>query len=246
MGGVPAARSVRSARDASDACALRDSRRRPARRIDCRGGAARRRGIRGDRRARRIPRARRAEIRGSRDQPDATRRRAAVAGGRIRDGSRGGGGRRHRRRAVRIPHPRRRGHAARFGDRGSPLVVDIERPRNRGRGDRGGRVRTSGRRIARGPRPPSQTRPSDSDPRRRVPRIAHNVFARNATSERAPRRFARGWRASSIVANTFVHLRPEAVLLPSQVAVVPALARDNWFIAAAAPDAGRGDGRGRR
>jgi PPM family protein phosphatase len=79
------------------------------------------------------------------------------------------------------------------------------------------------------------------------PRIAHNVFARNATSERAPAPILLEAGANpSIVANTFVHLRPEAVFLPSQMAVVPSLSRDNWFIAAAAPDAGRSDGRGRR
>ena len=67
------------------------------------------------------------------------------------------------------------------------------------------------------------------------PRIAHNTFARNATSERAP-----GWMlieagsGPEITSNTFVGARREAVIGPTGAAA-SAIAANNWFIAPAAP-----------
>jgi serine/threonine protein phosphatase PrpC len=79
------------------------------------------------------------------------------------------------------------------------------------------------------------------------PRIAHNTFTGNATAAGAAATIVLEPNARpSIVANTFVHVRPETAVLPAQGVVASALARDNWFIPAPPANAGRGDGRGRR
>jgi serine/threonine protein phosphatase PrpC len=84
------------------------------------------------------------------------------------------------------------------------------------------------------------------------PRIAHNAFERNATSERAPGMLVIEPDAHpSITANTFNNLRPDAVTIPSPSAF-PTLAQDNWFIypAETQPPRREGssgrEGRGRR
>jgi len=78
------------------------------------------------------------------------------------------------------------------------------------------------------------------------PRIAHNLFVRNAMSERAPGMLVIEADAHpSITANTFYNLRPDAVTVPSP-GQFPTLARDNWFIPAADPQPPRREGRGRR
>ena len=80
------------------------------------------------------------------------------------------------------------------------------------------------------------------------PRIAHNAFVRNATSERAPGMLVIETDAHpTITANTFYNLRPDAVTLPS-TGGFPTLARDNWFIPPvdAHPAARDGRARGRR
>lgn len=81
-----------------------------------------------------------------------------------------------------------------------------------------------------------------------APRLAHNGFARNATSERAP-----GWilveagANPEIKSNTFVGARPQAVIGPTGAAAA-AIAADNWFLAPPAParPAGRTGRQGRQ
>jgi serine/threonine protein phosphatase PrpC len=80
------------------------------------------------------------------------------------------------------------------------------------------------------------------------PRIAHSVFARNATSERAAATVLVEAGASPVLAaNTFADGRPESIVLPStfDAAVIQ---RDNWFFPSAtrAPAPGGRAGRGRR
>ncbi len=83
------------------------------------------------------------------------------------------------------------------------------------------------------------------------PRIAHNAFARNATSERAAGALLVEATARPVItANTFYGLRPESLIVPATIGRA-ALERDNWFItapereAAASVRPGR-SGRGRR
>jgi serine/threonine protein phosphatase PrpC len=65
------------------------------------------------------------------------------------------------------------------------------------------------------------------------PRIAHNTFARNATSERAAGPLLVEATARPVVtANTFLGLRPESLIVPPSIGRA-ALERDNWFIATA-------------
>ena len=62
------------------------------------------------------------------------------------------------------------------------------------------------------------------------PRIAHNAFTRNATSERAAGPLLVEATARPVVtANTFLGLRPEALIVPAAIGRA-ALERDNWFI----------------
>ena len=76
------------------------------------------------------------------------------------------------------------------------------------------------------------------------PRIAHNAFVRNAMSERAAGTvLVESSAHPSIVSNTFFNLRPETVVVPPGF---PPVARDNWFIAPAAPDTPGRPARGRR
>ena len=79
------------------------------------------------------------------------------------------------------------------------------------------------------------------------PRIAHNAFLRNATSERAPGMLIVEVDAHPTISeNTFYNLRPDAVVVPSP-GLFPNLARDNWFIAPSETPAPRREpGRGRR
>jgi hypothetical protein len=79
------------------------------------------------------------------------------------------------------------------------------------------------------------------------PRIAHNAFVRNAASERAAGTiFVESDAHPTITANTFVNLKPDAVVVPPR-ADLGELASANWFIPPQAPPAppGRG-GRGRQ
>ena len=83
------------------------------------------------------------------------------------------------------------------------------------------------------------------------PRIAHNAFARNATSERAAGPLLVEATARPVVtANTFYGLRAESLIVPAAIGRA-ALERENWFISAPERDAaapvrpGRA-GRGRR
>lgn len=78
------------------------------------------------------------------------------------------------------------------------------------------------------------------------PRIAHNAFVKNATSERAPGTLVVEPSAHpAITANTFFNLRPDSVVVP-QTGEFSSVTRDNWFIPTSAPAPGRRDGRGRR
>jgi len=78
------------------------------------------------------------------------------------------------------------------------------------------------------------------------PRIAHNAFVRNATSERAPGMLVIEADAHpTISANTFYNLRPDAVTLPAS-GEFETLAHDNWFIPPADAHPPHRDGRGRR
>lgn len=80
------------------------------------------------------------------------------------------------------------------------------------------------------------------------PRIAHNQFARNATSERAPGTLLVEADARPVLtANTFQGVRPESIILPTHPDGVP-VQRDNWFTPAdstGTPGSGS-RGRGRR
>jgi serine/threonine protein phosphatase PrpC len=78
------------------------------------------------------------------------------------------------------------------------------------------------------------------------PRIAHNAFVRNATSERAPGVLVVESNAHPVItANIFSNSRVDAVAVPSS-GEFPTLARDNWFIPATEAPPPRRDGRGRR
>jgi hypothetical protein len=78
------------------------------------------------------------------------------------------------------------------------------------------------------------------------PRIAHNAFVKNATSERAPGMLVIEANAHPVItANVFYNLRPEALTLPPSGAF-PKLERDNWFIPSGDPQPPRREGRGRR
>jgi serine/threonine protein phosphatase PrpC len=78
------------------------------------------------------------------------------------------------------------------------------------------------------------------------PRIAHNAFIRNATSERATGTLLVESAAHPIItANTFFNLRPDSVVVP-QTGEFNGLSRENYFIPAATPEPPRRDGRGRR
>lgn len=62
------------------------------------------------------------------------------------------------------------------------------------------------------------------------PRITHNAFVRNATSERAAGTLLVEADARPVLtANTFYGVRPESLILPSSIGR-GALVRDNWFI----------------
>ncbi len=62
-----------------------------------------------------------------------------------------------------------------------------------------------------------------------TPRIAHNLFARNATSERAPGTLLVEADARPVLtANTFQGVRAESIILPARPDGVP-VQRDNWF-----------------
>jgi PPM family protein phosphatase len=81
------------------------------------------------------------------------------------------------------------------------------------------------------------------------PRIAHNLFMRNATAERAtgPLVIESGTRPT-VTANVFQDLRPEGLVLPPTVDAA-AVRRDNWFPGSADrnhPPEARPRGRGRR
>jgi serine/threonine protein phosphatase PrpC len=81
------------------------------------------------------------------------------------------------------------------------------------------------------------------------PRIAHNAFARNATSERvAGPLFVEAAARPVLTANTFYALRPESLIVPATIGRAT-LERDNWFITPA-PERGTAapprQGRGRR
>ena len=79
------------------------------------------------------------------------------------------------------------------------------------------------------------------------PRIAHNAFVKNAAAERAAGTiFVESDAHPTITANTFVDLKPDAVVVPPR-ADLGDLASGNWFIPPQAPPAtpGRG-GRGRQ
>ena len=79
------------------------------------------------------------------------------------------------------------------------------------------------------------------------PRIAHNAFARNATSERAAGTLLVEADARPVLtANTFYGVRPESLITPPGFGR-GALVRENWFIdttgerqAAPASRSGRG------
>ena len=78
------------------------------------------------------------------------------------------------------------------------------------------------------------------------PRIAHNAFVKNATSERAPGTLVVEPSAHPVItANTFFNLRPDSVVVP-QTGEFNAVTRDNWFILTSTPTPERREGRGRR
>ena len=79
-----------------------------------------------------------------------------------------------------------------------------------------------------------------------APRIAHNAFFANATSERAAGTLLVEANAHpTIVANTFVGIRPESLVVPA-TGDLTHLARNNWFIPPSAPEPAERGGRGRR
>ena len=79
-----------------------------------------------------------------------------------------------------------------------------------------------------------------------TPRIAHNLFVRNASSEHAPGPLlVEADARPTLVGNTFEGIRPESLVLPSGIDIK----RDNWFVnplERPAPPPARGNGRGRR
>jgi hypothetical protein len=78
------------------------------------------------------------------------------------------------------------------------------------------------------------------------PRIAHNAFVKNATSERATGTLLVESDAHPIItANTFVNLRPDSVVVP-QTGEFNSVLRDNWFFPPGPPVSDRREGRGRR
>lgn len=81
------------------------------------------------------------------------------------------------------------------------------------------------------------------------PRIVHNAFARNATSEAAPGTLlVEAGSRPSISANTFHGVSPESITVPAGIERT-SLVRDNWFVNAPAdrpPAAPARQGRGRR
>jgi hypothetical protein len=78
------------------------------------------------------------------------------------------------------------------------------------------------------------------------PRIAHNLFARNATSERAPGTLFVEADARPVLSfNTFQGVRPESIILPARPDGVP-VQRDNWFTDVTRAPAAGPRGRGRR
>ncbi len=65
------------------------------------------------------------------------------------------------------------------------------------------------------------------------PRLAHNLFMRNATSERAAGMLLVEAGARPVLtANTFHGIRAESLILPPSIARAP-IERDNWFVNAA-------------
>ena len=73
------------------------------------------------------------------------------------------------------------------------------------------------------------------------PRVTHNAFVRNATSERAAGTLLIEAAARPVfTGNVFSGLRAESLVVPSSV--LPALERDNWFVNPPAPSAGPGRG----
>jgi PPM family protein phosphatase len=83
-----------------------------------------------------------------------------------------------------------------------------------------------------------------------APRLAHNAFLRNATSERAAGTLLVEAAAHPVLtANTFHALRPESLIVPPSIGRA-AIERDNWFISAPVeqrpPAAPAPRGRGRR
>ena len=79
-----------------------------------------------------------------------------------------------------------------------------------------------------------------------TPRIAHNLFVRNASSERASGTLLIEADAGpTLVGNTFDGIRPESVVLPAGIDIK----RDNWFVNLpdrTVPSPARGTARGRR
>jgi PPM family protein phosphatase len=75
------------------------------------------------------------------------------------------------------------------------------------------------------------------------PRIAHNLFVRNATSERASGTLVVEPDARPVLtANTFQGVRPESIILPARRDGVP-VQRDNWFTPGDPMSTPRGRGR---
>ena len=63
-----------------------------------------------------------------------------------------------------------------------------------------------------------------------APRIVHNAFARNATSERAPGTLVvEAGARPSIASNTFHGVNPESIIVPPGMTRT-SLLRDNWFV----------------
>ena len=78
------------------------------------------------------------------------------------------------------------------------------------------------------------------------PRIAHNVFVGNATSEHAAGTLLVEAHAHPVItANTFVGIHPESLAAPSTDDFVR-LSRDNWFVTPPVPERGGRGGRARR
>jgi PPM family protein phosphatase len=79
-----------------------------------------------------------------------------------------------------------------------------------------------------------------------TPRIAHNAFVRNASSQHAPGvLLVEADARPALVSNTFVGIRPESLVVPGGIDIK----RDNWFVNPPEPPAAsppRVPGRGRR